>query len=664
MDSLPLEIKHIICRFVKADSRNDLSSVSRINHAWYNTAAPFVYETLRIGFHNGGNLPNITAQVHEQALGRPFLKYARRLDIICSPDPSRQTAKARPVQDINKWTLDSIDSRLPATISTFLDHRLKRCHDQVLSFSANECVYYTDRDWQPIVSLIRRLDRLTELNYVVQNIFPTELSATLTRTHPTCKVNVWTHQSLNLDPPDPTKPSLNPGPPSKFTDPFDPAVFLSTQLHTFCMFHSMSSGQINGTSGKNMDESLFFALIAPNLKHLSFRNLGYLTEKDVRKIKGTWEKLSRAGHTTPTASLDSLSFDAHPSLSPWEDVLLNMTQLVDLSRLRSLEIGVYSNPNSLRTAASKLHGLERLYINMHPWKLHHDNIHADDDQMVAAVMSFYPLKFLCLEGLRNFYSLRDILSRHGHTLEGLIVQSSTHARRLAGVLDTGFKYPVWTNGQITEIAQICPNLEELCIPFKRDEGSPQECGLYKELGGFPRLRTLVLDLHYDPRERPVAPWPVEPATDPEMLRKTLSNAAVDEVLVAKIWHLIISNQSSRRLKNLRVTPVGIEFFDKLEQQVLGQLGRSFLVRPPNLGELRLDIQEIGRTAWNLWRESQVGEESTHVPKPVELVLRELWPSIRLGNGTIGGWRSLPLQDFDLSGPPLSSRINVQRSRSI
>ncbi|KAJ5980490.1 hypothetical protein N7481_007788 [Penicillium waksmanii] len=669
MDSLPVEIKHIICRFVKADSHQDLSSVSRINHAWYNTAAPFVYDTLSIAFHNDGSLPTLVSEVSNHTHGEPFLKYARRLDIVCLPDPSRKTTKALQIRDVKNRALQSIDFRSPASVDTFLEHRLKRCHDQVLPFLATESVYYRERNWKPLVSLIAQLERLTELNYVIQNIFPTELFAVLNQYHPRCRLNVWTHQSLNLNLPDYYGDSY-PGPPSKFNDPFDLNVLRSSQLHAFSMYHSRPPTLPNGLKRAQLTETLLFALTAANLKHLSFQDLGCLTTEDMLRVKEKWQELSLTGNFTPRASLDSLSFDAHPPMSPWEEVLSSMSQLVDLSQLRSLEIGVYNNPAILKNVASELHGLERLYINMHPWKLHHEDIHADDEQMVAAVQAFRPLRYLCLEGLRSFTSLREILSQHGNSLKGLLIQSSTHMRRISNIVDTGFKYPLWTAGQITEISQSCPNVEELCLPIQRSEGSPRECGLYKELGSFSKLHTLVLDLHYDPRERPITPWPIEPATEPDILRRTFSNAAVDEVLVSKIWHLISSNQSSRRLKNLRITPVGMEFFDKLEQQILGQLGRSFLVQPPRVGEVKVEIQEIGRIAWELWWESQVGddEESTSVPKPVELVLRELWPHTHLERGLIKGWHSLSLQDWDIKGSSSSSssgsRRKFHRARTI
>lgn len=650
---------------MKADSPKDLSSVSRINHAWYYTAAPFVYDTLSIAFHNDGSLPTLVSEVSNHTHGEPFLKYARRLDIVCLPDPPRKTTKALQIRDVKNRALQSIDFRSPASVDTFLEHRLKRCHDQVLPFLATESVYYRERNWQPLVSLIARLERLTELNYVIQNIFPSELFAVLDQHHPRCRLNVWTHQSLNLNLPDYHGNSY-PGPPSKFSDPFDLNVLRSSQLHAFSMYHSRPPTLSSGSKRAHLTETLLFALMAPNLKHLSFQDLGYLTTEDMLRVKKKWQELSLTGNFTPKASLDSLSFDAHPAMSPWEEVLSSMSHLVDFSQLRSLEIGVYSNPTILKMVASKLHGLERLYINMHPWKLHHEDIHADDEQMVAAVQAFRPLRYLCLEGLRSFTSLHEILSQHGNSLKGLLIQSSTHMRRISNVVDTGFKYPVWTAGQITEISQICSNLEELCLPIKRSEGSLQECGLYKELGGFAQLHTLVLDLHYDPRERPVTPWPIEPATEPDVLRRTFSNAAVDEVLVSKIWQLISSKQSSRRLRNLRITPVGMEFFDKLEQQILGQLGRSFLVQPPRVGEVNVQIQEIGRIAWELWWESQVrdDEESTLVPKPVELVLRELWPNIHLEKGIIKGWDSLSLQDWGSMGSSSRSRRNWQRARTI
>ncbi|KAJ5376880.1 hypothetical protein N7509_013766 [Penicillium cosmopolitanum] len=598
MDSLPVEIKHIICRFVKADSHQDLSSVSRINHAWYYTAAPFVYDTLSIAFHNDGSLPTLVSEVSNHTHGEPFLKYARRLDIVCLPDPSRKTTKALQIRDVKNRALQSIDFRSPASVDTFLEHRLKRCHDQVLPFLATESVYYRERNWKPLVSLIARLERLTELNYVIQNIFPSELFAVLNQYHPRCRINVWTHQSLNLNLPDYGDPY--PGPPSKFNDPFDLNVLRSSQLHAFSMYHSRPPTLPNGSKRTQLTETLLFALTAANLKHLSFQDLGCLTTEDMLLVKKKWEDFFSHGRFH-AKGISRFTFLRRPSAHEPLGRSVIKHPYSKMSRRN------YTDSNDFTSTCT--HGNSTTKTSM-----------PTTSKWSPQYKPSAPSDIYSLEGLRSFTSLREILSQHGNSLKGLLVQSSTHMRRISNVVDTGFKYPIWTAGQIREISQSCPNLEELCLPIKRSEGSPQECGLYKELGSFSKLHTLVLDLHYDPRERPITPWPIEPATEPDILRRTFSNAAVDEVLVSKIWHLISSNQFSRRLKNLRITPVGMEFFDKLEQQILGQLGRSFLVQPPRVGEVRLEIQEIGRIAWELWWESQVrdDEESTSVPKPVEL----------------------------------------------
>jgi hypothetical protein len=299
--------------------------------------------------------------------------------------------------------------------------------------------------------------------------------------------------------------------------------------------------------------------------------------------------------------------------------------VVDLSHIRSLDMGVFLDPKILTKVASKLIGLERLFLHMDPSKQQLADTTADNEDMITAIQTFRPLKFLCLRDLRSISALDRILLQHGHTLEGLIIEPSNYGRVLRGVYDNGYKYPIMDNYRITQLAQTCPQLQELRLPLKRQQGSSHECNMYRALGQFLHLHTLILDLHCDPRQLPLGP---EGNVSSACLRETLINAAVDETLVTGIWDLIASNQSTRRLQNLRVAPFGADFFSREEQHIIQQVGRSFLLTRSDfsLTEPSPTVKEIGTMAWKLWREDDIGENgSIHIPEHIKRSEeRRLW----------------------------------------
>lgn len=124
---------------------------------------------------------------------------------------------------------------------------------------------------------------------------------------------------------------------------------------------------------------------------------------------------------------------------------------------------------------------------------------------------------------------------------------STSDRRKCPDMDIGYKYPALNAHQIIEIAEICPNLKELLLPIKRMAGNLEECNVYRALGNFTRLHTLVLETVYDPRSKPEqhTPWP-----DDSLVQEIFRNAATDVNLVQAMWELIFSNQPTRQLRNL------------------------------------------------------------------------------------------------------------------
>lgn len=285
------------------------------------------------------------------------------------------------------------------------------------------------------------------------------------------------------------------------------------------------------------------------MKNLIVQDMNANDNSTLEKVKQEWQEFTRTAKPLPTAAcLESLTLNFAGSHGPCEEILLRLTNIVDLSHIRSLDMGVFLDPKILTKIASKLIGLERLFLHVDPWNQQLRDTTADNEDMITAIQTFRPLKFLCLRDLRSNLALDRILLQHGRTLEGLTIEPSEHQRRLTGVYDNGFKYPVMDNDQITQLAQACPQLQELRLPLQRQQGSSHECDIYRALGQFLHLHTLILDLHCDPRPLPLGP---QENVSSAYLRETLINAAVDKTLGTGIWDLIASNQSTRRLQNLR-----------------------------------------------------------------------------------------------------------------
>lgn len=113
----------------------------------------------------------------------------------------------------------------------------------------------------------------------------------------------------------------------------------------------------------------------------------------------------------PVASLESLSFGSmFKAYCPWEDVFMSTSDLVDLSRLKSLDISISRAPSVLRNVRSIVPNLERLFINIHLQERHYDDLDEDDPEMVESIQEFNPLRFLAVRGLRPYSALQKVRS--------------------------------------------------------------------------------------------------------------------------------------------------------------------------------------------------------------------------------------------------------------
>ncbi|KAL5041129.1 hypothetical protein BDW71DRAFT_212416 [Aspergillus fruticulosus] len=340
----------------------------------------------------------------------------------------------------------------------------------------------------------------------------------------------------------------------------------------------------------------------------------------LRRVNRAWLQVS-----TPVL-FENLTIVLHNGAvtgsGPREHILLDLVGIFNLSTLRSLD-------------------LDRLFISLDT-KLNWDpDLYTNHQGVIEAILAFSSLQYLCLWGVWNVTTLDIILERHRPSLKGLLIEP-TKAGRVGPSSDFHFKYPHPTATDILQFAESAPNLRELRLPLKRNKGNKDECGIYKALGSFTNLRSLLLDLHYDTRTAPIYPQWRPSATE---LGEILVNTATDAHLAHSIWNLISKTQSSKALQNLSVHLFGAECFKMLEAYLLMSIARSFLVQRPvfDVFEL-LEIKCVAEGRYELeveWRLQEGDGLGRGLNKLLKEVFNEVWPG---GGKWQTRWRSFPLRE--------------------
>ncbi|GKZ28974.1 hypothetical protein AbraIFM66950_002221 [Aspergillus brasiliensis] len=509
-------------------SWHDLSALSQTSQAWHDLAAAELYKKLRIKFSDLTSLQNDLAELHPEGLGRQYLQHARGLDLVCLEKPWLETKTAKRLWQKKNWANEYILIKPPASNDFFLQDSLLECRDFSLRFLTWSMHHYEQNDWKPVITLLSRLTHLRLLNYAVRNMFPTCLLQALQQLHPICQLNIWATQSPSLD-----LPGLGRSHQfvlDEFKQPFDLSILHAPTLNTFKAAYTIDRRPGSEPEWVHVDEPFAFIFMAPNLKHLIIDDMWGMDYNSSTKVKAEWrEYIAKAKPSPAAAILDSITLLHLEPYRPLERILLNISSHVDLSRLRSLDIGVFSEPIMVSQAASILLGLERLYVHMVPWNKQRvirgdsqsEDATWDIEEMITAVNAFRPLRFLCLRGLRSFSSLERIISHH-NTLEGLSLEASDRQRSTP---QDGLKYPIFNGDHIRFIAKMCPLLEEVRLPLQRTQGNAHECDLYAAFGQLSRLHTVMLDLDCDPRN----PKAVSSLSSPSFFRPS------DLILVRPRW---------------------------------------------------------------------------------------------------------------------------------
>ncbi|KAL2802010.1 hypothetical protein BJX63DRAFT_438266 [Aspergillus granulosus] len=705
MEGLPIEILRTICILLRDDDSNDLCSFRRANHFHCRVATPVLFERLTVRLQSN---QDFIAELSAAGLGRHYLKHARSLSVVAVRnllDKHHLEYTTR----LKELELNLFDHIPRAARDSFIDSSLVTGVTPIMDCLGWKWIFhmYSPEDWQPLISMVSRLEHLTEFNYGLINLFPEPLLQAMAAHHPDCVLNIWNgswtqrssaaamdrllvasnarhpaallsqftwtgSSAAGVDPtlvaskPAPYPPSRLPGypwggnlPQTSSNTAVDrtfitsnptrhpPSTLSQYSLDYLRSFSAMCpvGSRWNTTNTQQtwleLTEHLPFLAACPNLKHLIIQQYGKYDEIAVAQPK--WRALVSSAKPTPKARLQSLTIVGQGLRGT---MLSKVSDIFDLSSLRSLDIKMSHDSSILQQVAPRLSQLTRLFISL---DLDRDedanpNPQANSPSLITAILAFHPLEYLCLRGARSPSSLHTILAHHGPSLSGLLIEVSDHARSMD---DIGLKFPTCSPDDIARIGASCPRLRELRLPIQRTQGDPAECAKYAALGThFPNLRSLLTDLHCDTRT-----WPIDRDWRPAAsdLREILVNAATDSALVRGIWDLVSSTQGSNRLQRLACIPFGGESLQLPEAHLVLSIGHSFLVQrgeasssSSHAPESPVKVRRVGERALDLQiggllMERKIGKG---LSRRLRLVFDELWPGDAPWETR---WRSFPLR---------------------
>lgn len=565
--------------YIQASKTNHepLRSLSLVNRDWYDAAVPLLYCNLVIWFIDQSSLEEAVYKITRCDLGRKYLEHARRLDIIATRDLpySRMKEDQRTFQDVYGMgcNLMHLEDFGLDTAGSFTSQCFARWCDPCLDQIELDPGYYYERDWSPLELLLSRLKKVTELNYAVDNAFPDCLLSAIHEFHPRCQLNIWSCQSLSPDhPPKDRVRSANSA--DSDTGLFGMALLRSPCISAikvdYGIVYSPDPGQ-----GSQQEAMIPVLNIPPNLKHIYI----VLQQTSVDHVIESNQHWAEFFSSYPASALTStrtspVSLTVDKDDHECATLLTTLRRSMDFSPLRCLRLGAFS-PIDVKEVSPALSCLDTLSINLDltPWTPH------SEAQYKNMFESLRALRFLGIQGFCSKGTFDSILSRHGSTLQSLIVQKSEcHFPFQLNYTGGYYSYPVFDVKDISDIARRAPHLQDLRIQLKRSAKAERELAFYDALGQFPALQNLALDFDCSTTEFPD--------------KKILTRNPVDETLAARIWDRISAHPTSWLLCNLCIVPFGKGSLTPFDFAVFLRRSKSVLVsRTSDNGRT---IREVGR----------------------------------------------------------------------
>ncbi|KAJ5490721.1 Oxidoreductase OXR1 [Penicillium diatomitis] len=600
---------------LQPDSRRHLGSFRKVNRACYDAATPILFGVLTLRFSDMTSLRAAVAEITETPEGQNSLRWARRLHV--AGDARAQGYWWHRIERLEPWAVSLASEDRPTVQDTLLDHWLTAVDPiphrrPTIVHTSHAC----DWSWEPVLSLIARLSHLKQIDFSTQGEVTVGVEDIVSRYHPACEVSVFSAQVVER--------SLgNTGSWHQFQGPNSTEAFrFNIEWLRRPRLNTLTVGLgLYGREEQPVVEMYAFLVNAPGLKHLEVFGLHRRDDGSstaLLRLKQQWQDLQETSPPGKVCNLESITISGS-ALS--EEIVLSFAAAGNLSNLRSLILAApVLDWASLARVAQHLPRLEGLFFELNSTKF------LPSPDLVDAIRAFRPLRYLSVGDLGGSENLRRVVEIHGPSLEGLMLCPVDYAR-----------YTKLNASDLIHLSAHCPNLRQLRVQAKRSMGTRPECEMYRALSMFPKLHSLVLDLHFDARPESQAHGLI--AADTTTLRECFINAATDESLATAIWQLIKST-GAPRLQFMRIVPVGNHRFSREEAWLLARFARSFLVTRYNLNNPELPlVEEIGR------------REPTRRARPgwvqsdgrLAQLLQTIWPRIaHVQDWWNSGWQSFPL----------------------
>lgn len=626
----------------------DFHSWTLVNHYFYEIAVPLIYETLNVRFTDHRSLQHIVTEIEKNPLRRQCLIYARRLNVMAMQDSICQeifsfdclsACMNTGIRDEHVRARDLIPDRFGCP-GYFFNKQMTAPLPLTLKIWREPGGFYDDRNWEPLMWLIGRMMHLTEMHYLLKNMFPKCLLEVIHKHHPNCQLNVWGTQMLQLREPGLQGILSSDTVVPEFREPFEIDLLRSPCLHSISMFFSVD---IVAKTEVAVEDIFPLITMAPNLKHINIRENFHRSHQITEMNQGLSEylksKISPQYVAAPISLRHQGSGFSFESIKEWG-------KSTDFSSLRAFEFPEFYYPLKIMDQLSKFPKLEYLYLglqNIGPMQEH--NFVSDLSSMFAGLK---PLKYLRVRCPRDTAIIHEIFSHHGSTLRGIHYRT-LHAPWSTAISETSF-IPLFNASDIVSLSRQAPYLEEFRLPLRRSLGNQTECELYDALGNFPSLHSLVLDLDCNFRESIARDFNHFSDQSPELpTHKIFINAAMDETLAKGIWDRVDLSGGGKRLRKLRISIIGITSLRRPEGEIARRLARSFLIsRSMSYTGAYMKVREIGKELIDLQTARQSdydlnSDEPFEVPKQVQEVVSSLWPFEHEEFTLNFEWKSFPLE---------------------
>ncbi|KAF7125669.1 hypothetical protein CNMCM5793_001908 [Aspergillus hiratsukae] len=585
MDDLPFEIKRMICASAMETSRKSLQELSLVNRTWYQAAVPLLYDRLQLDLTTTEKLQADVEQLLNHPLGKKYLQYLRRLDLV--GQSGKQSLRIAAEHEAAEG---------PIMLDDFIDRELWRRHFFRLCHRDT-----TTPDHAPLARYIAAVSNLREVNFVRALRFPQEVLDVLHTYHPSCKLNLhyfylqaWKHQGLSDR---------------------DMTVVTSPCLHSIRCYYYRNAG-----NDEVIESAILRSLsLAPNLKKVDLVLVPEVRFVDQR----TYAFELTDGGSTAVARLQTLSFSLNTVMSVHR--FNQWRQNTGIEHLRTWSIGCIAEPALARTisaVAPLFQRLERLSLNLQVTAKRSVEYWRSVEEMMVALP---PLKGLWLVGNRNARFLSKVLSRHGSTLQSLGLDSRNIE---VDIRPQGQIRPYYNAQEIVRFANKCPVLRELHLTVHACRVQLPRADDPDEDEDFSSIPEYIARLDF---------------ASVREARTFYINAAIDAPLAASIFNTILSSQSTRRLSSLRLLPT-CDLQPENRPMCLPYRIRSFshffhcftVTRFTNSDPGVLNINKIPeRNNWPKWERSATSQNDPFYHLRI-YVVNWTWPSGRI--------TSFPLQD--------------------